>query len=303
MVKIVLKGWNNENVCTILYCTMKRITDIEKIKKFFSGDSYFSPGYDSNENNLPIVRKGKLSFFKTFAFYMRFINILRITRSLACKGKCSRDEFIKSCFYVIQSIEKSGGVFAVTGLNNLRKTESSLVIVANHMSTLETIVFPCIIGIIKDATYVVKKSLITNPIFGPIMQSLDPVDVERKEPRKDLDAVLSKGTALLAAGRSIILFPQATRTAFFEPDKFNSLGVKLAKRSNTQIIPLALKTDFWSSGKIVSTFGHLYPDKTIHMKFGEAITIDGAGKREQEKIIEFIGSTIEKWQILNGGKK
>lgn len=275
---------------------MKRIADVEQIKPLFSGDSYFSPEYGSNEKNLPAVKKGKLSFFKTFAFYVRFANILLITRSLACKRKCSRDEFIKSCFYVIQSIEKSGGRFAVIGLDNLRKAEGAVVIVANHMSTLETIVFPCLIGIIKDSTYVVKKSLLTNSIFGPIMQSLDPVDVERKEPRKDLDAVLSKGSALLATGRSIILFPQATRTSSFEPDKFNSLGIKLAKRSNSQIIPLALKTDFWANGKIMSTVGYLYPERTIHMKFGEIITIDGAGKREQEKIVEFIGSTIEKWK-------
>lgn len=40
------------------------------------------------------------------------------------------------------------------------ETGRAVVIAANHMSTLETVIFLCVVGVVKDATYVVKKSII-----------------------------------------------------------------------------------------------------------------------------------------------
>jgi 1-acyl-sn-glycerol-3-phosphate acyltransferase len=164
------------------------------------------------------------------------------------------------------------------------------------MSTLETVIFPAIIGAILKVTFIVKKSLTTGFLFGPVMKSFDPIAVERKNPREDLDAVLTKGQELLSRGISVLLFPQATRLKEFDPQKFNSLGIKLAKRANVKIIPLALKTDFWENGKIVSTLGNLYPERVIHIEFGSPVAIDGAGRKEQEDIIDFIQSKFNSWK-------
>ena len=56
-------------------------------------------------------------------------------------------------------------------------------------------------------------------------------------------AVLEGGKQRLQKGISIIVFPQTTRTVRFEPENFNSIGVKLAQRAKVPIIPLALRTD------------------------------------------------------------
>lgn len=268
---------------------------IEEIRKLFAGDSY-----TTDPSHLPPSAKknitGKLSFMKTLSFYRKFLKVITDARKLAVKGEYTPEQLIISSFRVLKDIENTGCRFEIRGLDNLRKEEGAVVIAANHMSTLETAIFPCVVGVVKDATFVVKKSLITNPVFGPVMRSLDPIDVERKEPRKDLDAVLGKGSELLGKGRSVILFPQATRSPVFEPDKFNSLGIKLAKRASVKIVPAALKTDFWENGKIMSTCGYLYPERTVHVEFAPAIEIDGAGKKEQEQIVSFIASRIESWK-------
>jgi 1-acyl-sn-glycerol-3-phosphate acyltransferase len=51
----------------------------------------------------------------------------------------------------------------------------------------------------------------------------------------------------------------------------------------------------WENGKTFSTMGYIYPHRTVYVDFGEAITVDGAGKKEHEKTIDFIKSRFEIW--------
>ena len=49
---------------------------------------------------------------------------------------------------------------------------------------------------------------------------------------------------------SVLIFPQTTRELFFDPKKFNTLGIKLAKRAKVPVIPIAVKTDAWWHGQM-----------------------------------------------------
>jgi 1-acyl-sn-glycerol-3-phosphate acyltransferase len=112
------------------------------------------------------------------------------------------------------------------------------------MGILETFLFPCLISPIHTVTFVVKKSLITHPIFGPIMRSRDPITVNRENAKEDFQIVMKEGKEKLNNGISIIIFPQSTRTTEFIPENFNSLGVKLAKSAGAKVIPIAIKLIF-----------------------------------------------------------
>jgi 1-acyl-sn-glycerol-3-phosphate acyltransferase len=165
------------------------------------------------------------------------------------------------------------------------------------MSTLETFVLPAIISQFKDVTFVVKQSLIDYPIFKHVMRSRDPITVGRSNPRDDLKAVLEGGAERLKAGRSIIIFPQTTRTPVFDPGSFNTIGVKLAKKAGVPVIPVALKTDAWSNGRILKDFGRILPSRSVHFAFGKPIRIMGRGNEEHAAIIEFIGSKLKEWTV------
>ena len=90
-------------------------------------------------------------------------------------------------------------------------------------------------------------------------------------------------------------FPQSMRRAEFVPKEFNTLGVKLAKTANVQVIPVAIKTDFWENGKYVRDLGPINRKKPIYMTFGEPFHINGSGKEENKKIIEFISTNLQQW--------
>jgi 1-acyl-sn-glycerol-3-phosphate acyltransferase len=179
------------------------------------------------------------------------------TRRLAVKDQLDRQAWAISSHSVMKLIENSGGRFHIEGLDNIRKAEGPVVFVSNHMSTLETMVFPCIIAPDKKVTFVVKDSLVSHRVFGPIMRSQKPIVVSRTNSKEDLALVMNQGEKLLKEGTSIIIFPQKTRKVDFVPEEFNSLGTKLAGRAGVQVIPIAIKTDFWGNGKFIKELGLL----------------------------------------------
>ncbi len=156
----------------------------------------------------------------------------------------------KAASATLRALEQVGVSIEIDGIDNFRTFDGPCVFIGNHMSTLETFVLPVLIAPIKDATFVVKQSLVEYPVFKYVMRARDPVTVGRSNPRDDLKAVLEGGTERLKAGISIIIFPQTTRLAAFDRDQFNTIGIKLAKRAGVPVVPIALKTDAWGNGAL-----------------------------------------------------
>ena len=185
--------------------------------------------------------------------------------------------------------------FEITGLDHVRQLDAACVFISNHMSILETFVLPGLIAPFRETTFVVKQSLVEYPVFKHVMRSRDPVTVTRDNPREDLRAVLDGGEQRLKAGISIVVFPQTTRTATFEPTEFNSIGVKLAKKAGAPIVPVALKTDAWGNGKYLKDFGRIRPASKVHFAFGKPLWVKGRGHEEHEEIVRFISDKLAEW--------
>ena len=176
------------------------------------------------------------------------------------------------------------------------------VYVGNHMSTLETMVLPCLVQPARNTTFIVKEALTRFPVFGPIMRSRDPIVVGRKDPRADLKTVLGGGQKHLDSGTSVIVFPQTTRSSTFDPAQFNTIGVKLARRAGVPVVPVALKTDAWEKGSLVKDFGPIRPEKKVHICFGEPLEVTGSGRDEHEAVIRFIQGKLHEWGGREGLK-
>jgi len=258
-------------------------------KVFFSTDSYHT------KDNTRRFLLDRIMFNTRFYFMSKYFSIVLKSRRVALKGQYDTGAWALSSYDVFKLIEGCGGRFHITGLQNLQKCQGPVVFISNHMSTLETMVFPCIIAPHMNVTFVVKESLVKHPFFGPIMRSRNPIVVSRENSREDLQKVMKTGQNLLAEGISVIIFPQSTRTVEFKPKEFNSLGVKLARSAKVQVIPIAIKTDFWGNDKYLKDLGPIDRSKPIHMAFGEPLSIKGTGKEENELIIQFISSHIAKW--------
>jgi 1-acyl-sn-glycerol-3-phosphate acyltransferase len=231
----------------------------------------------------------------SFSFYLQIVRIVRQASKKARQGSYDTAAWCGSSLATLRALEYVGSRIEVTGLDNFRSLEGPCIFIGNHMSTLETFVLPVLISSFKEATFVVKQSLVEYPVFKYVMRSRNPVTVGRSNPREDLKAVLEGGAERLKAGTSIIIFPQTTRTPVFDPEQFNSIGIKLAKRAGVPVVPIALKTDAWGNGKFLKDFGRIVPAKTVHFAFGNPLRIKDRGSEEHQQITDFITEKLKEW--------
>ncbi|HMN29781.1 MAG TPA: lysophospholipid acyltransferase family protein [Caldilineaceae bacterium] len=234
--------------------------------------------------------------FPTPAYYAQFLNYVFHYSALAKRGQYGVEEWWQGSLSAMLALETVGVEFEVTGLNFFKTIPGPCVVIANHMSTLETICLPAVIQPYKDCTFIVKRGIVEYPVFKHIMLARGPIVVGRVNPRDDLKVVLEEGANILAQGRSIIVFPQTTRTVTFDPDQFNTIGIKLARRAGVPVIPLALQTDAWGIGRLVKELGRIDPQKTVRMAFGPPLAITNRGAEEHAQIVEFIQRHLQDWQ-------
>jgi 1-acyl-sn-glycerol-3-phosphate acyltransferase len=228
-------------------------------------------------------------------FYFHFLRaVLRYSR-MARQGRYDDDRWYESSLAVQRALERTGAQIQITGLNVLEEVDGPCLFIANHMSTLETIFLPGIIQPLKDVTFVVKRALADMPIFKHIILTREPIVVDRVNPREDLTRVLTQGAALLARGRSIVVFPQTTRTTLFDPTQFNTIGIKLARDAHVPIIPVAIRSDAWGNSKWIKEFGKIDPTLPVHFAFGSPLTVQGRGTSTHQAVVHFISDRLQAW--------
>ena len=167
----------------------------------------------------------------SLSFYMKMTNVVFSAASQVKRGIYGDKEWSQSSCDIIKALEHVGVRVHVENLDAILKAEGPCVIVGNHMSTLETFALPFMISPQKAVTFVVKKSLVEYPVFKHVMRSRNPIVVGRENPREDLRSMISGSLDRLKSGISIIVFPQTTRMTQFDPELFNSIGVKIAKKA------------------------------------------------------------------------
>ncbi len=257
---------------------------------YFPGNSYRTPAF------VPRHPLDVLAFGTRWGLYSGLVGAVLEARHAALDGVYDDEFWARSSFRVMRLIERCGGRFEIDGFDNIRRLNGPAVFVSNHMSTLETQVLPVLIAPIRKVTFVVKEQLTRGPLFGPIMRSRDPVTVGREHPGRDLMRVLDGGAERIRRGISVVVFPQSTRVTRFDPDRFNSLGAKLAHRARVPVLPVALKTDFWENGRLLRGFGPIKKHRTIYFSFGPSLPAEDGTKRVHRRTIDFIQRRLSEWE-------
>jgi len=275
--------------------------DFEYVTRFGMKSAYIFSDvseYDTPEN-APKSWLFKLLCGSRLYYYANIFGVFCKVGSLGKAGKLNAENQIAYSTHNLRCVEACGCKVHIRGLDNLRKLDMKpVVLVGNHMSLLETGIFHAVIRRYVDFAFVVKESLLKVPYFKEILFSIGAVPMTRTNPRDDFKRLMDEGKKILASGRSMIVFPQATRSKEFDREKFNSIGIKLARAAGVQVVPFALKTDFLENGKVVRDMGPVHPERDVWFEFGEPITISGSGREEHESVMNFVESHLAEWRRL-----
>jgi len=264
---------------------------LDKFEETLRGGSYETPAECRPARRMP---RGIRAWWR---FYVSgVLNILLTDMASKLRKGYNMRLFSELTFRTLQAAEATGAIVKIEGLGNLSELgDAPRVYVANHASLLETFHLPCILNPFGAITIIAKRSLSKYPLFGKCLRAIDPILLDRKNARQDLAETLSQGKRHLASGRSVLLFPQGTRTPTFNPAKFNSLGAKLAISADVPLVPIACKTDFAIPGRLIKDLGPIDPSRDIRYSIGAPVS-PTLGQHEMQRLaVEFISQTIAGW--------
>ena len=134
--------------------------------------------------------------------------------------------------------------------------------------------------------WVVKRELFFIPIFGWGLALTQPIALNRSAGRKAIDQLIEKGIEKIASGRSILIFPEGTRTPPNTQRKFKIGGAMLAEQSGAPIIPVAHNSgSFWARKQLTKRAG------IIKMVIGPEITSEGKSAEQiNQEVYDWISS-------------
>jgi len=234
-------------------------------------------------------------FRATWIFSLRSVGTILAAARMNRKGLFNSAGWAQVVFDTWLAAERMGAVITVEGFDGLRDTRGPVVYAANHMSMLETLILPAALLARSPLSIVLKRNLLAYPVFGPPLNRIRPIAVSRRNAREDLRAVLETGKLRLDAGRSVLLFPQATRQRVFDAARFNSMGDKLARAAGVPLVPVALKTDFQGIGRVLKDFGPVDPSRPIRFALGPPLGDTGEKGERHRLCVAFIEERLRAW--------
>ena len=145
----------------------------------------------------------------------------------------------RSCIWLIRVL--LGIDFEVRGQEHLKG--EPVIVAAKHQSAWDTLVFN---AIILDCAYVVKRELFWFPFFGWFLSRVGMIGIDRSGGATALKKLVADCKEQLASRRTIIIFPQGTRTPPGAERPYLPGTAALYTQCKVPVVPTALNSGvFW----------------------------------------------------------
>ena len=212
------------------------------------------------------------------------INILFCTLILGVSSivsiKISRDKSNFKYYSIKWSkflMKISGVRLEINGKENI-KVDKNYIFAPNHTSFID---FPVLfVSVGKYLVFVAKKELKRIPIFNSILDVSGCVFVDRENTDKAVESLDKLKTNIENIPRSIVIFPEGTRSKSLELGNFKKGAAVLGINTGLPIIPVYIDGSFnwWNArfrdncNKIVVNFGEPILTKDINYSERENLT-------------------------------
>jgi 1-acyl-sn-glycerol-3-phosphate acyltransferase len=164
--------------------------------------------------------------------------------------------------------------------------DTPVVFMSNHESWLD---IPALLATIPiQVRFLAKKSLFSWPFFGWAIASMGFIPVDRENRRTAVKSV-EEAAARIRAGRSVLIFPEETRTVDGSLLPFQRGGFLIALKAGIPIVPVGLK----GPRRCLPKHSYLLRPGTIVVRFGDAVPTAGRGVTDKGELMAQVRRAIE----------
>ncbi len=207
--------------------------------------------------------------------------VVSIVSTIGIKDKENIYNAIERKFTQI-SFRLLGIHFDVKGLENIPENEP-VIFVSNHQSLID--VKLSIAAIPRNFSFISKDILFKIPLLGKYMRTSGHIGIRRSDERNaygTLNEVIKK----LDSGKSIIFFPEGTRSESGELGKFKRGISMVILKSGRKVIPTAImgSRGFLPKSSVLSNPGH----RDICFRFGKPMEFPKIEKEDRELSMDVV---------------
>jgi 1-acyl-sn-glycerol-3-phosphate acyltransferase len=115
--------------------------------------------------------------------------------------------------------------------------EGPVIFMSNHQSNFD--ILALLAKLPRQIHWIAKKELFDIPLFGPSMRRGGYIPLDRGDGRKALQS-MDEAAATIHRGRSVVLFPEGTRTQDGNLLPFKRGGFILARKAAVPVLPVTI---------------------------------------------------------------
>ncbi|WFQ92570.1 lysophospholipid acyltransferase family protein [Mycoplasma feriruminatoris] len=182
----------------------------------------------------------------------------------------------------------------VEGIENW--VDKGVILAANHQSNID----PAILFAINDFSkqqplaFIAKEELWTSKKFKNFVRLIDCIPLDRKSPRSALQAFKEGKDLVVDYKRSLVIFPEGTRSHSQQMNSFHAASLKVAQMSHAPIIPVSIINSY-------QVFAQKRPKKVeVKVVFGKPILPSKHISLKTEDLTKFVekivDSNLKEWE-------
>ena len=161
-----------------------------------------------------------------------------------------------------------------------------VVFMSNHESWLDIPVL--LVAVPGQVRFLAKKSLFSMPFLGWAMRAMGFIPVDRENRRTAIKS-FEDAAARIRAGRSVLVFPEETRTSDGALLPFQRGGFLIALKAGLPIVPVGID----GARRCMPKHNYLVRPGRITVRFGEPIPTEGLGVTAKGELMEKVRVQME----------
>lgn len=166
----------------------------------------------------------------------------------------------------------------IVGAENL-SPDQTYIFVGNHVSQFDIFSFQGYSP--HDFRWIAKKELFRIPFFGPAMRKAGIISIDRSQGREAMKS-LNRAAEQIAAGTSVLIFPEGTRSRDGSLQPFKTGAITLAIKAGVPVVPIGFVGTYTilPKGKLLPKCGE------IVIRIGLPIPTSGYKPKDKQELAE-----------------